>query len=424
MTSEDSKLPAERLIQLRQRLGLSQREMAKEFQVSSGAIAFWEKGSRPIPGPILKLMHLFRNSKGVTMKLIQLASYIETGLPEEVRDVLAEFPANSKPSPYSAIQKLFFEEFKSLPEDFFREWSATPFAVTSLGQVHKARLKSGEYVAVKIQHPDIERILQHQFKNIQFMTKLLSMFKKADHAVIDDIKERINSECDYEKEAYNQKRFRNIFEDDTKIIIPKVYSECSSKRILTTEYIPGLSFKEFLKKASPKQKSEAGIVIHRFLSRSAVQTGLLHADPHPGNVLFFDDKVVVLDFGRVVEYTGERFEIERRFLQAFLNDNLAMAKTMMIKMDSVENPEVFNFDELWIFLDRQQTHYMRNQNFKFTREHLGRLTLDARKFSGRNQLKMNKWFFWAFFISNSGFSLLADLEAEANWRTEIMRFLN
>lgn len=482
MTSEQNLTPAERLVLLRKRLGLSQRDLAQEFQVSSGAIALWEKGSRPVPGPILKLLDLyeesgeasreklhelilaqpkiskedkvlfgalqtylsdhlslnyvkgqvltkfaeqlvslFKDSKGLTMKLMQVASYIETGLPEEARSVFGDFPAHSKPSPYASVKRTIYEEFQKDPETLFAEWSPAPFAVTSLGQVHRARLKTGEQVVVKVQHPDIEKILQHQFENVRFMSRLLSLFQKADHPVIEDIKEKIVGECDYLNEAYQQKRFRNIFEDDPQVIIPKVYSEYSSKRVLTSEYIPGLSYKEFMKKASTRQKSDAGIVIHRFLARSSVQTGLLHADPHPGNYLFLDGKVAFLDFGRIVEYSGERFEAEKAFLHAFLTDNLSAAKALMIKMDSVENPETFDFPELWNFLERQQTHYMRNQNFRFTREHLQRLASDARRFSGRKQLKMNKWFFWAFFINNSGFSVLADFESEANWRHEMMK---
>ncbi|WP_413290003.1 AarF/UbiB family protein [Bdellovibrio sp. HCB337] len=482
MTSEHNPSPAERLVLLRKRLNLSQRDLAQEFQVSSGAIALWEKGSRPVPGPILKLLDLyeesgegsreklqqlilsqpeiggegkvlfgalqtflsdhlslnyikgqvltkfaeqlvslFKDSKGLTMKLMQVASYIETGLPDEARSAFGEFPDNSKPSPYSSIKEIIFEDLKMNPEDLFAEWSSTPIAVTSLGQVHRARLKSGEHVAVKIQHPDIERTLEHQFKNVRFMSRLLSLFQTSDHPIIEDIKERIQGECDYINEAYQQKRFRNVFEDDPQIVIPAVYSEYCSKRVITTEFIQGLSYKEFLKKGTPRQKSDAGVIVHRFLARSSVQTGLLHADPHPGNYIFMDGKVAFLDFGRIVEYNGERFQMEKTFLHAFLTDNLALAKSLMIKMDSIDDPENFDFPELWNFLERQQTHYMRNQNFKFSRDHLQRLASDARRFSGRKQLKMDKWFFWAFFISNSGFSVLADFESEANWRQEVMK---
>ncbi len=460
MTSDTSLTPAERLILLRKKLGLSQREMAKEFKVSNGAIALWEQGGRPVPGSVLKLLDLyegspqdlpedlraifsknlvvieeerellnslqhylsdhlslnyikgkiltqfvrqliffFRESKGLTMKLMQVASYIETGLPHEARKALAKFPQSSKPSPYKTVKRIISEDLGQSPEALFSEWSKDPLAVTSLGQVHKARLKSGRLVAVKVQHDDIQKILDKQFKSIDLMARLLTMFKQSDHPVLEDIKEKIHRECDYQAEARQQLRFKKFFEGDPQIVIPDVILEMSSKRVLVTEFIEGLSYQEFIEQGTREQKNAAGLAIHRLLARSAVQTGLIHADPHPANFIFFDGKVAVLDFGRVVEYTGERFEMERRFVHALLTENYSLAQTMIIKMDGIQDPETFNFGELWNFLERQQTHYTRNENFKFSREHLIRLAANARRFSGRRHLKIDKWFFGHFLLA-------------------------
>lgn len=473
MDAIDSKSPSQRLILLRERLGLSQRDLAREFQVSSGAIASWETEARPIPGPILKLLELYENdgesknsavltesdetkslqsyfrdhfslnyikgqiarsathqflqlfkgSKGVVMKFAQLLSFIEIGLPETLRKELADLATQGQPVPTTKLRQVVFEELGNFPEKIFKEWSETPIAVTSLAQVHRARLNTGELVTVKVQNPEIHNILDRQFKNIEFMSRIASLFTKSDGSLLEEIRTRIYGECDYIEEAKNQMRFRNLWSDDSQIIVPKVYTEFSTKRILTSEYISGMNFIDFCSKASSVQKNDAGKIIHRFIANSTFNRGWMYADPHFSNMIFQKDKVAFVDFGRIVEYPPEKLDLERRMMYAFLNDDLATAKAIHLKLDTVINPEAFDFDELWNFLDRQQTHYMRNQNFRFSREHLIRLASDARRFSGRKSLKMDKWFFWAFFAHNSVFSLLADLHAEANWRKEVLNEL-
>ncbi|WP_413582708.1 AarF/UbiB family protein [Bdellovibrio sp. HCB288] len=454
---------AQRLILLREKLGFSQRDLAKEFDVSHGAIAQWEAGSRPVPGPINKLLELyegeanqgdmlalpqkiqdasafsirnrvtetlvhqfvqlFAGSKGVVMKFAQLLSFIELGLPEQLRNEFGDLALHGQKMPFTKVRQIVNEQLKGNPEDIFAEFSVEPMAVTSLAQVHSARLHTGEDVVIKIQNPIIKDLLDKQFRNIEFMARIATLFAKQDSSLLEDIKTRIYGECDYREEARQQMRFRNYWENDSQVVIPKVFPEYSTDCVLTSELIRGVPLKVFSRVATQNQKNEAALTVHRFIARSLFENGWLYGDAHPSNMVFLQGKVAFLDFGRIVEYTPEKLRIERQLMYHFLVEDFDKAKKMHLHLDSVRHPETFNFNELWLFLDRQQTHYMRNLNFKFTRDHLIRLAMDARQFSGRKQLKMDKWFFWAFFTHNSAFGIFADLEAEAHWRAEVMKFL-
>lgn len=487
MSISEQMTPAERLILLRERLEMSQRDLAREFQVSSGAIAFWEKNERPVPGPVLKLLELYensgegkrvspeidqqlkelsillgsgekhsenlltqwrnyyhdhfslnyikgqvltktlaqflrtlRNTRGATIKAAQLLSFVDIGLPAEIRRAFGDLANHSVPMSSEKVFKVIHQELGNLPTKVFKEWSDSPIAVTSMGQVHKARLHSGELVVVKVQDPDIFRILERQFRNAEWLRRLVSFFKHSNSELLEDIKEKVFAECDYTLEAENQRRFRNIFEKDSAIVIPKVYLEYSTSKVLTTEYFKGDSYEEFLKNATQGQKDEAAKTIHRFCSVSLLVHGWMHADMHPSNFRFLNSQVVFLDYGRVIEYADARRRTECRFLDAMLNGDHRKARLLLEELDSIDKPQEFNFDELWHFIDGQQIHYMTSGKFKFSRMHLSRLAQEGRRFSGRQSLKVDKWFFWAFFIQNMAAGVFADFEAENDWRSEIL----
>ncbi len=485
---------SQRLVSLRNCLGLSQREMAEEFGVSAAAIALWENRRRPIPGPVLKLMELyehdggaagvyrgtaeaeveehcagfqnpvwkekeaeilarlcesvedvrgsnsiksrlyttalsqflnfFKHAQGVTMKVAHLASFIELGLPGELRKAFADMAEHAEPLPPETIAGVIRKDFGREPEELFLKWDKDPLARTSLGQVHRAQLVDGTEVVVKLQNPDIRKILENQFRKIEGLHRISLFFESGDELLLEDIKRQVLLEIDYRREAYNQRRFQNIFVNDKQVIVPRVHLEYSSDRVLTSDYIAGRSFDDFKRQSSQKERDEAAQTIHRFIAKSLMGPGWFYADPHPRNFKFLDDKVVFLDFGRIVEYDVEFLQLNRIFFKALLNEDYTLAKSLMIKMGSVEDPEKFNFEVFWSFLSLQQVHYMTNRKFKCTPDHMRRLALEARRFGGRKGLKVDKWFFWAFVYQNSVFSICADLQAESNWRSDVFAILD
>ncbi len=219
-------------------------------------------------------------------------------------DLIKEFEKlqdNVTPLPFSAMKEVLENELECKIEEIF-EGKFELLASASIGQVYKAKLISGEYVAVKILKPGIEEkifadlyILKHFAK--MFRDKFL-MYGIDLEKILDEFAKSIKKELNFNLEALNLKRFYFNFKNNNSIKVPKLYEKLSSKRVLSMEYINGIkiSDKEKLISAgySLKEITKKGfeliceqIFIHRFF----------HADPHPGNLMVYQGKIVFLDFG-------------------------------------------------------------------------------------------------------------------------------
>ncbi|WP_413290004.1 AarF/UbiB family protein [Bdellovibrio sp. HCB337] len=498
MTTTQNLHPAERMVMLRETLGLSQREMAKEFHVTSGAISLWETGTRPIPGPILKLIELYekalpttdkghsapktesllkeirsslnvkdcpeaqealnqiksgvqayfddstsmnnlngklklilvqrllkslRNSKGVSVKIAQLASFLEMGLPLEVRNALGTLQSRSQPSKPGAVIELIEEEYGKPLKEIFSYWQEKPIAVTSIGQVHYAKLRSGEEVAVKVQHPEIREILQKQFRNIELLKTLGSFFGKDDNGIVEELKRVLLQECDYHFEATTQDKFRNIWSEESGVIVPYVYRDLVRERVMVTEYIKGESFHSFVARATQSQRNAVAETLFDCLTKAAFGYGLTYTDQHPDNFLFADGKVVVMDFGRVIEYPVDRLKLECHFYLLMMNKDYEKCRDLAAKLFAKDEHD-FDFDAFWNFLQKSHHHLMVDEKFKVSREYVQTITREGRIFSKKHQLKMSKEAFWAYVFGASSWGILAALEAETNFRRIALRNTN
>lgn len=490
MNLNESVHPAVRLLQLREKLGFSQRELAKEFQVSSGAIASWEVGTRPIPGPVLKLIALYEDSlppsekkrtsketeallqeirgtlkaaisdmdskeldaltggmeeyledslalnslggqikrmliqrlvsslesrKGITVKIAQLASFLEIGLPLEVRQALGTLQSRSKPEKSKVIQKVIEEEYGKPLKEVFSYWRDEPLAVTSLGQVHYARLLNGDEVAVKVQHPAIRETLKKQFNKLEMMQSLAAFFGKEDTEIVPEIKRSLLQECDYVQEAANQEKFRNILSDFPNIIVPRVYRDLVRDRVLVTEFVKAETFQSFVARANQEQRNNAAESLLEALSTAAFGYCLNYSDMHPGNFMFVNDKVVILDFGRVIDYPRERMKVECQFYRAFLNRDIEKCRVMAPSLFAKEGAE-FDFDAFWTFMLKAHTHILADGRFRFSRDYAKAISREGRVFSKKYQLQFSKDTFWAFVYSASTWAMLADFDSDVNIR--------
>lgn len=487
--------PAERLVLLRQTLGLSQRELAKEFQVSGGAIACWETGTRVIPGPVLKLIDLYedslpsvnktrpqgkaenilnglkeslslkdneedlqeiqslrngvtkyfedtasvnslngklkrilierllkslKNRKGVSAKVAQLASFLEMGLPFEVRNALGTLQSRAEPEKPKVIQRVVEEEYGKPLKEIFSYWQEKPLAVTSLGQVHYAKLANGKEVAVKVQHPNIKEILQNQISKMELAQSLASFLGKGDSDIFAEIKRALMQECDYRQEALNQEKFRNILSDDPRVIVPYIYRDLVRERVMVSEFIKAESFQNFTARANQNQKNAAAEILIEAILKASFGYCLVHTDLHPGNFLFTDGKVVLLDFGRVFDYPVERMKLEGQFYYSMLHRDYDKCQTLAKVLFAKEGEE-FDFDAFWIFLQHAHAHLLVDNRFKFTRDYAKVLVREGRVFSKKHQLQMIKEAFWAFVFTSSTWGILADLEADINMRRISMK---
>jgi predicted unusual protein kinase regulating ubiquinone biosynthesis (AarF/ABC1/UbiB family) len=252
------------------------------------------------------------NMRGLALKIGQMASYVDGYVPPDYKDSFEKTlrslrdaaPAMSEEAAARVVQA----ELGDAPERLFAEWSPKPFAAASIGQVHKARLHDGRPVAVKVQYEEVARAVKSDLSNASMLTGLLgplgSKFGVKDH--MKELRARFEEELDYAHEADQVTRFRATWEGDPRVKIPAVVPELSSRRVLTTELVTGMTFEEAC--AAPEaERARWAETLWRFVFGSLLVHRLFNADPHPGNYVFAPDGAVhFLDFGCTRELSPER----------------------------------------------------------------------------------------------------------------------
>jgi predicted unusual protein kinase regulating ubiquinone biosynthesis (AarF/ABC1/UbiB family) len=260
--------------------------------------------------------------KGVLMKAGQLVSFIFETLPEEAQAALATLQADAAPMAPSLAAKVVESELGGPPERVFLDWSDLPVAAASIGQVHRAVTHDGVDVAVKVQYPGVDAAIESDLDAAEVMYAMFSamMLKGLDaKSLVDELRERMREELDYELEAENVREFGRIFAGHPWARVPSLLPELSTRRVLTTEWIDGMAFEEFRRSASPATKQRAGEVIWRFAQHAVLRHGAFNGDPHPGNYKFHHDgSVTFLDFGLVKRWSGGEWEILAPTLDAIV----------------------------------------------------------------------------------------------------------
>lgn len=266
-------------------------ELNREFQIRTAADVTAELG----------------NMKGAMMKLGQMASYLDTGLPDHVRQTLSSLQHDAPPMSDELVVQRLVEEFGKPPEELFLEWDPVPIAAASIGQVHRAITHDDRAVAVKIQYPGVADAMASDLHNVDFVFGALgSVFPGLDSKpVIEELKERLIEELDYLAEARNQRYFAEFFDRHPFITVPQVLDHLSTATVLTTELADGVRFDEMLTWDS-HEHDLAAETIFRFTFGSIYRLHAFNGDPHPGNYLFEPGgKVTFLDFGLVKRFVPD-----------------------------------------------------------------------------------------------------------------------
>ena len=262
----------------------------------------------------LKLLHRLAYLRGAMSKLGQTAAHLPNLLPKQVAETLDRLHFDAPPMHYPLIREVVRNEFGKVAEEVFEGFEKDAFAAASLGQVHRARLKSGEPVAVKIQYPGIARTIDADFRNLSALMLPMRLGKdwESAKAQFDEIRRMLNQEVDYIQEAKSTRIAAELFRPEDGIVVPQVFSEYSGKRVLTTEFIEGLHLTEYLA-TNPTQASRNNFGTKIFSSwHRMYYAGSPHADPHPGNYIFMNDgRLGLIDFGCTQHYGPEERELVR-----------------------------------------------------------------------------------------------------------------
>ncbi len=306
--ADDSQIPAGRLSRFARLASLTART-ASDLAIGKARRTVGESDDfSQERKAAVKMLETLGSMKGAAMKLGQQLAMEADALPPEARDIVAKLFAQAPPMPYEAMAQVIEEELGERPEELFAEFSRTPLASASLGQVHKARLKDGTPVAVKIQYPGVAEALVNDLKNAGLLVRAFpsGMFKNMDAGpYFEELRREVGAEIDYVRESRLAERFAASVKDEPELHVPATFPAYSSTKILTMEYVEGLSLKAFAESdADETARWRVGRQLAKAVLVPFVNDHLIHGDPHPGNFMVRPDgRMTVLDFGAVKELT-------------------------------------------------------------------------------------------------------------------------
>lgn len=406
-------------------LGAAKRMLNKEVSPADNAVEV-----------ITKLADEFDSMKGLIMKFGQMASTLGAHLPEDARAALAKLQSDATAMPFESVRSCIEAELGKPIESAFDSFEEKAFAAASIGQVHRAKIK-GQSVAVKVQYPDIEKILKIDLKVVGHLFSTLTMGSALDgRGLAKELSKHVLDECDYLKEAENQIRVKKLCESqhinkseyntNTQAVdscnlgaqyVPDVISSHSSLRVLTTEYVDAMSFDEFRHAATQPIKNKAALTIFAHSFSAIFSHCYFNGDPHPGNYLFHPDgSVTFLDFGCVKKFDLSLINTWKRLAKSVLeqdkNENFQV--TQLLNLIGKNNE--FNHDFHWEFMNHLYQPYRQETPFRYTKQFNAK-TNQYLLWDNKNRFsaKMPPDFLFINRLQWGLAALLADLNAEAIW---------
>ncbi len=270
--------------------------------------------------------HLFSvlgQLKGGAMKMGQALSVFEAALPEDLagpyRAALTKLQEAAPPLPAASVHSVLRESLGESWRDLFKEFDDKPAAAASIGQVHRAVWADGRDVAVKVQYPGAGEALR---SDLNQLARFAGLFKALQPGLdvkplVQEIRDRVTEELDYELEASSQRAFAAAFDGDPDICVPQVLA--SSPRVLVTEWLEGVPLSTIIASGTVEERDAAGTRMALLHFSAPARAELLHADPHPGNFRMLPDgRLGVLDFGAVARLPGGHPEVIGRLTRLAL----------------------------------------------------------------------------------------------------------
>ena len=239
--------------------------------------------------------------QGLFIKIGQLIGARADIFPDEYIEVLSRLHDTLPPRPYSVIRHVIERELGASIDEVFSELNPTAIAAASLAQVHRGRLHDGRDVAVKVQYPEIEAIVHVDLQNMRLLARVAGrLLRDFDFtSIVDELSENAPLELDFIHEGHNAETTAENFAGQDDILIPRIYWEHTTRRVLVMEFMEGIKITDVaaLEAAEIDVNATVQLLTESYLRQIFVH-GFFHADPHPGNLFVQPGpKLVIVDFG-------------------------------------------------------------------------------------------------------------------------------
>lgn len=323
------------------------------------------------------------------IKIGQIMSNRYDLLPREYCDALANLRSNVTPMDFKEVSQILKEEYGD-PKEFFQSISHECIGSASIAQVHRAKLKSGEDIVIKVQRRNIYETMSMDVKLLKKAIKILHLnliIKIMDlNSVIDEIYNVAKEEMDFEIEAKNIEEFKENNCDIAYVDVPKLYKNLTTKKVLVMEYIEGIKLND--KEKLIKQGydlEEIGLKLANNYIKQALDDGFFHADPHPDNICIREGKIIFLDLGMMGRMSSRNKNLLKSAMKDIVENDIADLEHILLSISTTEGPinHIKLRSDIQKILDKNLNEDIENIN-------IIEFTISVSKVLKENNIKLDK----------------------------------
>lgn len=295
-----------------------------------------------------KLARRLAHMRGAAMKLGQLLSLEgEDFVPPEFSDALSVLRATADTMPASQVRRVMGRAFGKGWESRFRHFDFEPIASASIGQVHEAVSADGRELALKVQYPGVARSIDSDIDNLASMLRLARVLPvELDISeIVEEAKRQLAQEADYQCEAGHLRRYRELVADDPSVVVPQVYDDYTTKRVLGMERMRGVPVEDLRGPEHPQSlRDDVGLRLQRLLFRELFEFRFMQTDPNFANYLIEagTERLVLLDFGSASEFSEAFSARYARMCRAMVDEDREGVRRAAVEigyLDAGERPE-------------------------------------------------------------------------------------